>query len=69
MGISMKFISDEICADTLKPYTFTLDVRCSEGTTDSIPKLVASSVSANSCNPKAYLDSDAGMNTKCNNYY
>jgi hypothetical protein len=41
-------------------YGFTLDIRCDEDATNPIPRIVTDSVAKNQCNPRVYLDSDAG---------
>lgn len=60
-GISFTFISDEKCTESNDFYKFTVDVRCKADTVNPIPRMVSSSVAKDSCHPKVYLESDAGM--------
>lgn len=58
-GLRLQFTSEENCTDS-QMYGFTLDVRCDEDVKTPIPRIVSDSVSSNTCNPRVYLDSEAG---------
>ena len=60
-GMRLHFQSNEVCnATTGENYAFTFDIRCDDDVFTSLPYLQSSSVEKNSCNPKVFIDHDAG---------
>jgi hypothetical protein len=58
-GLKLHFESNEKCNATHN-YAFTIEIKCLDDVTNSVPRIVSQSVANNTCSPKVYLENDAG---------